>query len=908
MFGHEPPSLTLGRFAVHERIGQGAMGEVYRAHDPELDRNVALKLLRWAAGPDEAPTRRRMRREARAMARLTHPNVVTVHEFGEFEGQAYLVMELVEGMDLRRWLQEQRPWREIVDVFLAAGRGLAAAHDSGLIHRDFKPGNVLLGDDGRVRVADFGLAGQVAESTELGSGSAAAHGLGSTEGGGVLGTPAYMAPEQWDGEADARSDQYAYCVALFEALHGHRPGTEAPAGSSHPWPAAIDAALERGLKHDREARFESMEALLSELQAALRPSRRGRWLGLGLVAAGLGAGFWWLGTSGSPLDACLARATRWEETWTGARRDRLESRLRADAPARADEAFEATTRALDDYGEAWRAELDDACRATHVDGTQSSPALRQRLWCLDRRLDELGVQLDVLAESPGDSASRSTLAVQQLPPARRCRSESSPNPSAEPTPASDALLQQIVRARALVGAGRPKEAVTVLSEQPSDGFEPEARLAARLHETRALALIDDAAFESARTELIEAIGAAERGDDHRARARGMILLAELIGYRLADADAGLEWATLATPVVGKMDDTDLLSTQLHRARGHILYTRGHYEQSRAQYEQALRVGLRVYPSTDARIGALRVTMATALRELGRTEEAREQLEQARAQYRDALGPSHPRVGLVHNNLATVELAESRFERSAEHARAALEIFERSRGATHPDVAMASNSLGTALASMGDLEGAVAPFERAVEVWTESLGPEHPRVGNGLGNLALVLSGLERFEESLAASRRALGVQLAALGPEHPDVALVRLAIGRTLLESRQYADALKELEMARDILQAALGPEHAQLAPILVNLGTAFLALDRFEPAAKASRRCLAILEATSAAPVQWAACEARLGKALWLLGDGPDEAAEHLRRAQRHAEAAGWPHDKPTDIETWAKAYGMPL
>ncbi|MEM7156612.1 MAG: serine/threonine-protein kinase [Myxococcota bacterium] len=894
MFGHERPSQTLGRFTVHERIGQGAMGEVYRAHDPELDRQVALKLLRWGAGPDEEPRRRRIRREARAMARLTHPNVVTVHEFGEFEGQGYLVMELVEGVDLRHWLDEQRPWREVVEVFVAAGHGLAAAHRSGLIHRDFKPGNVLLGDDGRVLVADFGLAGLAAEA--------------STEGPAVLGTPAYMSPEQWEGDADPRSDQYAYCVALYEALHGHRPGTEGAATSSSPWPTALDAALRRGLARDREARFESMDALLEAIAQALRPSRHGRWLGLGFATLALAGGTWWLGSSDSPLEACRARQRHWDETWTTARSEGLEARLRSDAPARADEVLEATTRALEGYGQAWTAELDDACRATHVDGVQSSAALQSRLTCLDQRLEALGVQLDVLAESLPDAASRATLAVQQLAPASSCRDETSSSASETSSPQTEALQQQIYRARALSAAGRPAEALTVLEREPADGFEPDARLSARLHEARAIALLDEADFESARTELIAAIGAAERADDLRTRARGMVLLAELLGYRLADADAGLEWATLATPVVGKMDDSDVLHAELHRARGNILFTRGHYDDAQQQHELALQRALRVYPEADARIGALRVTMATTLRELGRTEEARDQLEQARAQYGRVLGASHPRVGLVHNNLATVELAEARFERSAEHARTALEIFGRSRSPTHPDVAMASNSLGTALASMGDLEGAVAPFERAVEVWTRSLGPEHPRVGNGLGNLALVLSALERFPESLAASRRALEIQLAALGPEHPDVALVRLAIGRTLLEMGEPAVAVDELHAAHDTLVAALGPNHAQLVPILVNLGTASLALDRFDAAVEASRRCIEVLEASGGAPVQRVLCEVDLGKAMWLLGEAPDQAIAQLRRARELSKTVPWRDDPIDRVTPWARAHGVPL
>ncbi len=238
----------VGRFVIMSRIGAGGMGVVHAAYDPELDRKLALKLLR----PDRYPSAqasRRLLREAQALARLAHPNVVTIHDVGTHQGQVWLAMEFVSGQTLRAWLAgEARSWREILEVVVAAGRGIAAAHASGLLHRDIKPDNIMVGDDGRVRIMDFGLA----RLTDAGHDSSESAGFARpTEAraeqlvtglGMLVGTPAYMAPELFAGdEADARSDQFGFCVTLWEALYGQRPFV----GDS---PTTLEAAISEGRK------------------------------------------------------------------------------------------------------------------------------------------------------------------------------------------------------------------------------------------------------------------------------------------------------------------------------------------------------------------------------------------------------------------------------------------------------------------------------------------------------------------------------------------------------------------------------------------------------------------------------------------------------------------------------------
>jgi hypothetical protein len=288
----------LGRFTVLDVLGRGGMGLVLSAYDPNLDRRVALKLVRdRVEAGDESLTCARLMSEARAMARLRHPNVLTIYEVGEEGGRVYLAMEQVEGGSLRdrqdRLRRDGRaPWRAILELYVAAGRGLAAAHAAGIVHRDFKPDNVLVDREGGVRVADFGLAFSAERTPRMASGTLPTHIPTAPEWSG-LGTPGYIPAEQYLGRAvDARADQFAFCVSLWEALHGERPfagddeassaravldgRVRAPRGDREV-PTWLRDVLVRGLRPDPADRYPSMDALLAEVDCddptAVRSSR-----------------------------------------------------------------------------------------------------------------------------------------------------------------------------------------------------------------------------------------------------------------------------------------------------------------------------------------------------------------------------------------------------------------------------------------------------------------------------------------------------------------------------------------------------------------------------------------------------------------------------------------------------------
>jgi eukaryotic-like serine/threonine-protein kinase len=297
------PGQRVGRFLVQEQIGRGGMGVVYQAIDRKVGRRLALKLVHGNRRGMGTATDRLLR-EAQALARLNHPNIVSLYDFGTTDRGVYIAMEYVRGESLRAWTKGAHHWRELVGVFIEAGRGLSAAHAAGIVHRDFKPNNVLVGYDGRVKVLDFGLARRRSTGTWSESGDAPKPrrpdstpdhpllGTRLTSGGVIIGTTPYMSPEQlMDMEVGPASDQFSFCVALWEALYGERPypgsgmlelalaykDERIASPRRRGVPTAIHRALLRGLQIQPQDRFASMDQLLAILEqgACRRPMRRG---------------------------------------------------------------------------------------------------------------------------------------------------------------------------------------------------------------------------------------------------------------------------------------------------------------------------------------------------------------------------------------------------------------------------------------------------------------------------------------------------------------------------------------------------------------------------------------------------------------------------------------------------------
>ena len=380
---------AVDRYIVLDRVGGGAMGVVYAAHDRELDRKVALKLLRPERA--DAGDATRVLREAQAMARLQHPNVVTVHDVGTAGDRVFVAMELVAGPTLRVWAHG-RPWRERLACLVAVGRGLAAAHAAGVIHRDVKPDNVIVDEHGRPRIGDFGLARADEERRGLVGTAALATTL--TQTGSVIGTPLYMAPEQLRGEpATVASDQFGLAVTVWEILFGARPflgkelGELARAIERGPIaperrgvPAAVERALRRGLAFDPQRRHASVDALVTALD--WQPPRRWVWLAPAAAAGAAVVTLLAVSPASAPSDPCRTAVAALDDAWTPA----VASELRGKLAAAHDPSSAAR---LDAYAGRWREARLDVCRAGRVRGAESEALLDVRGGCLDRAKAEL---------------------------------------------------------------------------------------------------------------------------------------------------------------------------------------------------------------------------------------------------------------------------------------------------------------------------------------------------------------------------------------------------------------------------------------------------------------------------------------------------------------------------------------
>ncbi|MBV1859148.1 MAG: serine/threonine protein kinase, partial [Nannocystaceae bacterium] len=437
-----PPATVdperIGRFRILDRLGAGGMGVVFSAYDPELDRKVALKLLRpeLAEGATRGSTgTSRLQREAQAMARLNHPNVVTVHEVGRYEDQVFVAMEFVDGMTLGQWAQDDRDWQDVVRIYCDAAAGLEAAHAAGIVHRDFKPDNVMLGKDGRVRVMDFGLSrSDRSEATVSDDQPAESQPATLTQTGAVMGTPAYMAPEQHSASpTTAACDQFAFCVSLWESLTGIRPFAgrtygelagnvvagriQAPPGTATA-PRRIFDALRTGLATDPEDRFGSMSALVAALR--ISPFRTLRRVSVGLAAVGLSASAVYIATRPEPvaLGACDEAGAPLHDFWEGQRTSVEAAILRSEAPYAA-ATWSSLERMLGSYVDDWARASRAHCTMELVQSA-SAATLERQAQCLASRRSAVEELVAVLSTSEEGIAQQAVQAVVTLAPVEAC--------------------------------------------------------------------------------------------------------------------------------------------------------------------------------------------------------------------------------------------------------------------------------------------------------------------------------------------------------------------------------------------------------------------------------------------------------------------------------------------------------
>ena len=581
--GQLPPGARIDRYQILAAVGRGGMGEVYAAYHPDLDRRIALKVVN-ESGAGAPEHRARLLREARAIARLSHPNVITVHDAGTVDDRVYIAMEFVEGKTIDAWLRAKAlSWREILDVFVAAGRGLAAAHAAGVVHRDFKPQNVMIGRDGSVRVMDFGLARLAEEPVDppdVGNAADDARPVPATvtKTGALVGTLAYMAPEQFRGEPiDARADQFSFCVALYEALYGNRPllshlrssigPSAADADASQPSrrsgvPAWLRNVVTRGLSEDRGRRWASMDALLAAVSRGhTRVRIRAAAMGIGAVVVLLSLGGWRLAVGRHV--SCAVPRDRLAAVWlpgdeSHPRRQAIHRAFATSGRPTAETVWQRAAKALDDYTTQWSAMHVQTCEATHVHGEQSGEVLDLRMACLTDTLDGVRALTDVLSRADGGMMSQAVTAASNLTPLSRCADipalrSAVPPPRDETTARTvDSLRRSLRDATALEEVGNERAALQkareVLQQTEATGYKP---LLAEV-----LFLIGvmqcESAPHQARIVLERSLYAAEASRDDITAAKACSSLASVVGDSQDPQQESDRWANLAHAILDRI--------------------------------------------------------------------------------------------------------------------------------------------------------------------------------------------------------------------------------------------------------------------------------------------------------------------------------------------------------------------
>ncbi len=867
-----------GRYVVSGTLGHGGMGLVLEAIDRKLDRSVAIKILTDDLDEEHA---RQLLREAQSLAKLSHPSVVQVYEVGRLDEQMYIVMELVRGRTLRTWARTSSPgWRECVEVYAKAAEGLAAAHAQGLVHRDFKPGNAIVDDEGRVRVLDFGLARPVRSMESEGRAthdpSIALECEGEGEGedeqnpltqpGTVRGTPGYMPPEQLGGgEVDARSDQFSFCVSLYEALYGERPFASGPMGAmmhamlegparappeGSTVPSAVREVLMRGLEAQPELRWPSMDALARELRRLTAP-RRGRWVALGLLIGGLataaGVGVWWPRADGHRCDA----VQNLEGIWDASRKKEVETAILGTALSYAPDTWMRVERRLDEYADQWTRAHRRACEATHVHQEQSAELMDLRMACLRDRRVALRESVEVLAQANGTRVEKAVGLVGSLPGLSRCDDvqalQAALPPPEEPAVATrvEALRHRLERARSLQHAGEYDEAWKLAQEILEDatrlGYVPllaEAKfLVGHLHDQ--LGRYDEAVAELEQAYFL----AAEHG--HRTVEREAALqLVNLVGDRQAKHETGLRWGRTALALISE-------------------------DESEAKADVFASIG-------------------TVLSRQGKQSEALESFERGQVILERTVGPRHPDLAIMLNNVGAVLQAQGKHTEALQNLRRALEIFEEALGAGHPMVASSLNNIGNALKREGSLSEALVHHRRALTIKQEVFGPGHPNVALSLNNIGNVLKLQGEPSEALEHYRRALSILSEALGPEHPAVAASQTNIGLVLQEQGQFSEALEQLQAGLAVMEQTLGPQHPQLAFPRIGLARIALAQEDFVAAREHAEQAVSIRESTDVAPVDLAEGHFVLAQALWPDPTSRPRARQLAREARDAYERLG--------------------
>jgi serine/threonine protein kinase len=840
----ERPLERVDRFRLERVLGSGGMGTVYEGWDEKLQRRVALKFLRRTANPSRSE--KRFYREAQGLARISHPNVVPVYDVGRWSERVWIAMEYVPGQTLGEWTSAApRTQTEVIDKWLAVGRGLAAIHGGGLIHRDIKPSNVLVGDDGRVRIVDFGLVkaidtlrdpDEISEATLEGSGDHLSNSL--TEVRGFLGTPGYAAPEQQDGrDVDGASDQYSFCVGLWEALCGSRPSRQdrdrnglVPMPDGVRLPKRVHQALSRGLALEPRERFPDMHALL----AALAPRQRS-WLAPAAAAAATAVlassiGYIWMPRADNqpaPADPCLGAAASLDAVWTTERRQSLAQQLDLTVSTRA-------TQLIDEWAGGWSNAALTSCEDVYKRQLYSEQAQDRRGICLARSLDSLEALMLAIDEGSVTSTPQLIEWLGVLRDPTSCLGEAVLHSNYEAV--SEEFGEELANLRRqLIG--------TEVSGQGDyqQRIHVAERVRDRAREIGDKSLLGEASLTLGYLRLKVYDVPAARADLGRAFDIGTVMHdAELT----ADAWSALFQIECKVELDLQrsgwtLDRQAALFEEVEpspRQRARLLFDRAHYlvlDSRLEEAEAALHAAMELYESagpsaTWERAEVLR-TLGWVLTTMGRNDEALEATENARRIELD--NPNSARQSSKAKDLLNDSIALIEGSKPAEgfaRAQEGLALAIGQQGPRGDLVGRFHVVIAAACQKLKDRDCVRSHAEQADAISLLTVGPSNLARADVLAAIGVAALDDNRPQDAVVAFEQALAIAQYNTAPDSIQVGYAEINLAESLRHIGQHQRALLHATHALEVLQKRLPNRHDDITPLLILL--AQLELDRDAP------------------------------------------------------------------------------
>jgi tetratricopeptide (TPR) repeat protein len=907
-----PEGSKIGRYEVIRSLGRGGMGVVYLAQDPKLGRRVALKLVKPSLSSDERADHfeKRLMREARAMARLAHPNVLTIYDVGIQEGQVFMASEWVDGGTLDEWMKEgPHRWPAIAQRFREAARGLVAAHAAGLIHRDFKPSNVMVGKDERVRVFDFGLV----KSTTANIGDITTQLSGNF----VVGTPAYMAPEQMVGKtADERSDQFSFCASMYEALAGVRPFTgrnltelltnigSGKLEEPKKIPKWLWEVIRRGLKKKPEDRHESMAVVLKIMDEGLSHRRRRSLYAAALVlvvgGAAAGVSGVWSGQDGQEAH-CGDLKIDLGASWNPELRTEIENATLASPLPFAKESWLTTSGLIDTYAVDWKRELRASCIETRIAKQQSQALLQRRSDCFERLRSELAAVTSTLADGEPNTVTSMVALAQGLSPidscsATRAQDEFSSLAGIDERGAIRKLWPEVKTVESLIARGDYQGAL-VKSETLLAQTHGNRRAEARVLGSRgtALKLLGD--YKGAVTALESSFYAAVAGRHDEIAAQATTHIYGLTVVLLKDDDGASRWLQLAESAVERVS-TPLVQGHWRRVQGKVALARKDYSGAEEHFRASLEF-------LEGALGPEHREVATAVGALGRClllmddkSRATPTLERAVTLWSALAGPEHPDTAVAQIDLAAGLSALGRGEAAKTLVENSIRALVVALGEDNPTLAWALNSMAEHYVADGDYAAASQTLLRALRAKRALHGNSHPLLVSTLTNLMEVDRMLGRSGDAVIHGSEAVEILLEESKKESTfAIRHLQIAVAEARLAS---GDLLGADEICTQLQSASEKDDASQRGRVLTCLASTRLA--------RGDKREGRVLLTEALAAFGSAGARHRAAVAIFMQAKlnyeskatRPDGVGE-ARAALRHFEVAGpaWARERE-QVSSW--------